>query len=82
VSTESGNFVLQVASYGSDNDAQARRDMLKSQGVSNAFVETANVNGKPTFRLRVGPFDSRTAAQAAQARLRTLGYANGFITTQ
>lgn len=77
-----GSFVLQVASYGSDADAKSRLDKLKSQGISNAFVESATVNGKQTFRLRVGPFDSRAAAQAAQTRLRTLGYDNGFITTK
>lgn len=77
-----GAYVLQVASYGTDADAKSRLDKLKSQGISNAFVEPASVNGKQTFRLRVGPFDSRAAAQAAQARLRTLGYDNGFITTK
>lgn len=78
----SGNHVLQIASYAAQSDAQSRVDKLKSQGVSNAFVQTATVNGKPTYRLRVGPFDSKAAAQAAQARLRTLGYDNGFITTK
>jgi len=78
----SGQYVLQIASYGSQPDAQARVEKLKSQGVSNAFIENATVNDKPTFRLRVGPFDSRSAAQAAQARLRTLGYDNGFITAK
>ncbi|UOD49379.1 SPOR domain-containing protein [Orrella daihaiensis] len=81
-SSATGSFVLQVASYGSDTEAKSRLDKLKTQGVSNAFVEPATVNGKQTFRLRVGPFDSRAAAQAAQARLRTLGYDNGFITTK
>ena len=80
--SSSGRYVLQIASYGSQADAQARVETLKSQGVSNAFVEPATVNDKPTFRLRVGPFDSNSAAQAAQARLRTLGYDNGFITTK
>ncbi len=80
--SSSGSYVLQIASYGSQADAQARVETLKSQGVSNAFVEPATVNDKPTFRLRVGPFDSNSAAQAAQARLRTLGYDNGFITTK
>ncbi len=79
---DSGNYVVQVASYGTDADAQARRDKLRSEGVSNAFVQAATVNGKQTFRLRVGPFDSRAAAQAAQARLRTLGYDAGFITAK
>ncbi len=77
-----GNLVVQVASYSTDKDAQARRDHLRTQGVSNAFVEPATVNGRQTFRLRVGPFDSRPAAEAAQARLRTLGYESGFITTK
>ena len=77
-----GGFVVQVASYSSNADAQARRDKLRSEGVSNAYVEPATVNGKQTFRLRVGPFDSRSAADAAQARLRTLGYDSGFITSK
>ena len=77
-----GNFVVQVASYGSQADAQARREKLYSAGITNAFIEPVTVNGKSVFRLRVGSFPSREAAQAAQTRLRTLGYENGFITTQ
>jgi len=77
-----GNFVLQVASYGAQADAQSRRSKLHQAGVTNAFVEQANIGGKLQYRLRVGPFPSREAAQAAQARLRTLGYDNGFIASQ
>ncbi|CAM3709128.1 SPOR domain-containing protein [Bordetella tumulicola] len=77
-----GNFVLQIASYGAQADAQSRRTKLHQAGVTNAFVEEASVGGKQQYRLRVGPFPSREAAQAAQARLRTLGYDNGFITGQ
>jgi len=77
-----GNFVVQVASYGSQADAQARREKLYAAGITNAFIEPVTVNGKSVFRLRVGSFPSREAAQAAQTRLRTLGYENGFITTQ
>jgi DedD protein len=75
-------FVVQLASYGALSDANARRDKLRSEGVTNAFIEDVIVNDKPAFRLRVGPFDSREAAQAAQTRLRTLGYNDGFIATQ
>ncbi len=74
-----GNFVLQVAAYTTQTDAQSRRDKLHQAGVTNAFVEQASIGGKLQYRLRVGPFPSRDAAQAAQARLRTLGYDNGFI---
>jgi DedD protein len=79
---EKGNFILQIAAYGTDKDAQARRERLVASGVTNAYVEQAVLNGKPTYRLRVGPFPTRDAAQAAQARLRALGYDNGFISTQ
>jgi DedD protein len=77
-----GNFILQIAAYTSDQDAQSRRQRLVSAGVTNAYVETAASGGKTAYRLRVGPFPTREAAQAAQARLRALGYDNGFISSR
>ncbi|HUH88825.1 MAG TPA: SPOR domain-containing protein [Pusillimonas sp.] len=77
-----GNFVVQIAAYTSQKDADARRDALVSAGVTNAYVESANPDGKATYRLRVGPFPTREAAQAAQTRLRSLDYVNSFIATQ
>lgn len=77
-----GNFVLQIAAYTTQADAQARRTQLHQAGITNAFIEPVNVGGKQQFRLRVGPFPSRESAQAAQARLRALGYDNGFIAAQ
>lgn len=77
--TPQGSVVVQVGAYSSAADAESRRVKLASAGVSNAFVETATVSGKPAYRLRVGPFPSRQAAQAAQARLRSLGYENSFV---
>ena len=78
----SGSFVLQIAAYSTEKDAQSRRDNLVSSGLTNAYVERANAGGKQTYRLRVGPFPTREAAQAAQARLRALGYENGFISAK
>ncbi|AHG64004.1 SPOR domain-containing protein [Advenella mimigardefordensis] len=77
----SGDYSLQIASYGSSDDAQSRRSKLAADGVSNAYVQNSVVNGKQIYRLRVGPFKSREAAQAAQTRLRSLGYDNGFISS-
>ncbi|HUH59715.1 MAG TPA: SPOR domain-containing protein [Candidimonas sp.] len=77
-----GSFVLQIAAYTTDKDAQTRRDRLVAAGVTNAYVENASSGGKTTYRLRVGPFPTRDAAQAAQARLRALGYDNGFISAK
>lgn len=74
-----GNFILQVAAYATESDAQARREKLAAAGVTNAYVENAVANGKTAYRLRVGPFPTRDAAEAAQARLRQLGYNNGLI---
>ncbi|MBC7204722.1 MAG: SPOR domain-containing protein [Pusillimonas sp.] len=78
----SGSFVLQIAAYTTEQDANTRRDKLFEAGVTNAFVERASSGGKTTYRLRVGPFPSREAAQAAQTRLRALGYDNGFISSK
>ncbi|QIM49679.1 SPOR domain-containing protein [Pusillimonas sp. DMV24BSW_D] len=80
--SDTGSFVLQIAAYTTEQDANARRDKLFEAGVTNAFVERAVSGGKPTYRLRVGPFPSREAAQAAQTRLRALGYDNGFISSK
>lgn len=74
-----GNVVLQVAAYTTESDAQSRREKLVAAGVTNAYVESAESNGKTAYRLRVGPFPTRDAAEAAQARLRQLGYNNGLI---
>ena len=80
--SERGNFILQIAAYGTEKDAQARRDRLVSSGVTNAYIEQSTAGGKTAYRLRVGPFPTRDAAQAAQARLRALGFDNGFISTK
>ena len=79
---KSGNFILQIAAYTTEQDAAARRNKLVEAGVTNAYVQPATANGKTAWRLRVGPFPTREAAQAAQTRLRALGYDNGFISTK
>lgn len=73
-------FSIQLASHSSMDAARAHRERLSGSGVSNAYVQSATVNGRQTFRVRVGPFTSREAAQAAQTRLRGLGE-GGFISS-
>ncbi|MDN5842866.1 MAG: SPOR domain-containing protein [Alcaligenaceae bacterium] len=77
-----GSYVLQVAAYTTEQDANLRRDKLIESGVTNAYVERAQSSGKTVYRLRVGPFPTHEAAQAAQTRLRTLGYQNGLISSK
>lgn len=78
-SVKKGSYSVQVAAFSSMDEARAQRDRLSSSGVSNAFVQSAVVNGRQTYRLRVGPFTSQESAQAALTRLRGLGH-SGFIT--
>lgn len=81
-SSAHGNFVLQVAAYTTEQDANQRRDKLVESGVTNAYVERAQSGDKIVYRLRVGPFTSHEAAQASQTRLRALGYQNGLISSK
>ena len=78
-SAAEGRYYRQVAAYTTEQDAQARRDSLHQAGVTDAYVERGQSNGRTVYRLRVGPFGSHEAAQAAQTRLRALGYQNGLI---
>src|SRR5690606_10053014 len=48
-----GNYILQIAAYTAEQDANVRRDRLVSSGVTNTYVEKASSSGKPTYRLRV-----------------------------
>lgn len=81
-SPKAGNFILQIAAYSTEQDANTRRDKLIESGISNAYVEQANSNGKTTYRLRIGSFKTRQAAQAAQTRIRALGYDNSLLISQ
>lgn len=78
----SGSFILQIAAYSTEMDANTRRDKLIESGISNTYVEQAVSNGKTTYRLRVGSFKTRQAAQAAQTRIRALGYDNSLLISQ
>lgn len=80
--SEQGSFVLQIAAYTTEQDANQRRDKLIESGVTNAYVERAQSGDKTVYRLRVGPFTSHEAAQASQTRLRALGYQNGLISSK
>jgi DedD protein len=81
-SSGQGSYVLQVAAYTTEQDANQRRDKLIESGVANTYVERAQSGDKTVYRLRVGPFTSHEAAQASQTRLRALGYQNGLISSK
>ncbi|WP_028358056.1 SPOR domain-containing protein [Brackiella oedipodis] len=76
----SGSYNVQVGSFTSAADARAQRDKLRSKGVSDAYVQVAQVSGKPVYRLRIGPFSSKESAQATQTRVRALNFPDSFVT--
>src|SRR5690606_21370308 len=43
--SSSGSFILQIAAYTNDKDAQSRRDRLVAAGVTNTYVESATAGG-------------------------------------
>jgi DedD protein len=63
------SWVVQVASLGSPEAAQAMQDKLRKAGFS-AFVEQADVRGKRFYRVRVGPEVDRANAERTASRLR------------
>lgn len=70
--TESaGGWVVQVASFGDEANAQRLARELGSD--FNAFYRAGAVNGTTYYRVRVGPFDSEAEARAADRRLRQNG---------
>ncbi|MBK1621228.1 hypothetical protein CKO42_22985 [Lamprobacter modestohalophilus] len=61
-------WVIQVASLGSPEAAQALQDELRNKGYP-AFVEQANVSGRRYYRVRVGPEIERARADRLATKL-------------
>jgi DedD protein len=66
----SGSYVVQVASFGSPDDAGVLQARLAKKGME-AYVQQANLGSKGIwYRVFVGPLASSTAAQQVAARLK------------
>lgn len=63
-----GKFTVQVASQGSEDQAQKKVEELKGKGFSAFYVPT-EVNGKKWYRVSVGQFDDRGKALKYRAKL-------------
>ncbi|MBK5941468.1 SPOR domain-containing protein [Halochromatium roseum] len=61
-------WVIQVASLGSPEAAQALQDELRNKGYP-AFVEQANVSGRRYYRVRIGPEIERARADRLATQL-------------
>ncbi len=63
-----GKFTVQVASYGTEKEAQALAADLKSKGFS-AFYVSAKVKGQTWYRVSVGLFSTTKEAESYKADL-------------
>lgn len=61
-SSTAGKYTVQVASYGSENDAKQYASELKSKGW-NAFYIPAEIKGRTWYRVSVGLFEESSNAQ-------------------
>ncbi|MFT3897233.1 MAG: septal ring lytic transglycosylase RlpA family protein [Thermomonas sp.] len=68
-----GDVVLQVASFGNEQNAQRALAMLRGASIPGAQLQGADVAGKRVWRLRIGPVAAATAPELA-ARVVGLGF--------
>ena len=61
-------WTVQVGSFGSKANAQGLRDKIAKKGFS-AFVDSVNVNGKLSHRVRVGPAVDKDKANSLKKKL-------------
>jgi len=65
-----GGWAVQVAAMGSQADANALRDKLRSNGFD-GYVDTVNANGKQLWRVRAGPQTQRDDAMRIRDQIKT-----------
>ncbi|MBI4679085.1 MAG: SPOR domain-containing protein [Elusimicrobia bacterium] len=77
----SGQFLVQVGSFGDEARAQALKKAIEGAFLSVAVLPVS-VSGKTFYQVRVGPFDGRPAAQEASDKLKGLGHAAAYVLTK
>jgi DedD protein len=63
-----GNWVVQMGSFSSEQNALRLRDRLRKAGFVTQ-VEKVLVGGKTVYRVRVGPYLERAEAEGSQKKL-------------
>jgi cell division protein FtsN len=66
---KSGNYVLQVGSFKSNEEADSLKAQLALMGVV-TNIEVVNVNGNKWHRVRIGPSQDLKRLEATQKKLR------------
>lgn len=74
----SGDVLLQLASFTARDNAERARDTLQAGGVDALRIDEASVNGQPVWRLRIGPVPA-SRVQELSARAADLGFVSAQI---
>lgn len=72
------SWALQVGTFDNEKNAIAFRDSLRKKKLT-AYVESAKVDGKESFRVRIGPELDKARLETLKARLNKEQKINGFI---
>lgn len=65
-------YILQAGAFGGSGDAEAVKAKIALLGL-NARVESAQIGGKPVYRVRMGPYGSASELADAKAKLSSGG---------
>ncbi|UOF93901.1 MAG: SPOR domain-containing protein [Bordetella sp.] len=74
-----GKFILQIATYDYEEEAQLCFDKLFHIGINEIFIAKDNFYGQVQFHVRAGPFSSQDLANNVNSQLKILGYNNNLI---
>ncbi len=69
----SGNYLVQIGSFGRSSDAEQLKAKLAMQGIQTSIQTVTIANGKTYHRVRTGAYD-RAGANAVRAQLQGKGY--------
>ncbi|NJO87218.1 MAG: SPOR domain-containing protein [Lewinella sp.] len=76
-----GNYAIQIAAYGNTTNAERQVAALRSQGLSNVFVNSVTKSDGSTLnRVLVGPFVELTDAQVQNSLLQKDRNLAGIVT--
>lgn len=75
---DSGDVLLQLASFTARDNAERARDTLQAGGIDALRIDEASVNGQPVWRLRIGPVPA-SRVQELSARVADLGFVSAQI---
>lgn len=75
---DTGDVLLQLASFTARDNAERARDTLQAGGVDALRIDEASVNGQPVWRLRIGPVPA-SRVQELSARAADLGFISAQV---